>query len=325
MYDEDDNYPPQMATSHNKISQKTETDLDYTQWQVGPNGMFRAAALTIPHLHAGVYKVEKDDNGYFLRLQNVISDNIVELPETANVKVLNGMKKFWASKSLYEKFGLIYKRGILMYGPPGSGKSVTINLLMQELITNHDGIVLICAHPEPLSVMLQRVRSMEESRPIIIVLEDVDEIIEQNGEHAILSMLDGENQISNVVYLATTNYPEKLGARIINRPSRFDERILVNMPSANARRSYLKFATTVKNGTDAEKVCGLTEEQLDKWTADTENFSVAHLRELVAACFCLEQPYESILKRLKKMSDRPQSVDSINRSKKLGLGDEDEE
>src|ERR1700685_318352 len=115
MIDEQDEYPcaPQGVSRNKqsgKISKQTETDLDYSQWQVGPNGKFRAAAQTIPTLHPGVYKVDMDDYGPLLQLQTVISDNIVELPETANVRVLEGMKKFWQRKEMYNKYGLVYKR-----------------------------------------------------------------------------------------------------------------------------------------------------------------------------------------------------------------------
>src|ERR1043165_3033550 len=96
-YEEDSNVI-QAATPRGKVSQQTQTDLDFSQWQVGPNGRFRAAARTIPNLHPGVYKVQQDDAGIFLQLQNVITDNIVELPETANTKVLSGMKTFWRNK-----------------------------------------------------------------------------------------------------------------------------------------------------------------------------------------------------------------------------------
>ena len=305
----------------NQISQKTETDMDYSQWQVGPNGKYRSAAKTVPHLPAGVYKVEQDDAGPYLQLQDVISDNIVELPGTANVRVLEGMKKFWQRRDRYDKFGLVYKRGVLMWGPPGSGKSVTINLLMKELISN-DGIVLLCSHPDLLAHMLHRVRQLEPERPIIVVMEDIDEIIDRHNEHTILSMLDGENQVANVVYVATTNYPDKLGARIANRPSRFDERIFVDMPKAPARRAYLEHATTTdENGV---KVCGLDAETLDKWTKDTEGFSVAHMRELVVSCFCLDQSYEKVLKRMKKMMEKVKVSDAYGAKPKTSFADEDE-
>jgi SpoVK/Ycf46/Vps4 family AAA+-type ATPase len=284
-----------------KISKQTETDLDFSQWQVGRNGTFRAASKTIPLLHPGVYKIDQDDISTFLQLQNVISDNIVELPETANEQVLKGITKFWNSRDKYDKHGLVYKRGVLLWGPPGSGKSVTINLLMKDLISL-GGIVLLCNHPDMLSHMLKRIRSMEPDRPMIVVMEDLDEIIEKYSEHSILSMLDGENQINNVVYVATTNYPERLGARIVNRPSRFDERIYVGMPSPLARKTYLKHAAP-----------NLSDETLEQWTADTDKFSIAHLRELVAATYCLDQPYEQVMKRLKKMLEKPKFVDGYRK------------
>ena len=86
-----------------KISSKTETDMDFSQWQVGPNGKYRAAARTVANLPSGVYKIEQDDGGLYLQLQNVISDNIVTLPETANTHVLNGMKKFWDGVITFRK------------------------------------------------------------------------------------------------------------------------------------------------------------------------------------------------------------------------------
>ena len=313
-YDDEDG--DESPVPNTKISSKTETDMDYSQWQVGPNGKYRAAARTVANLPSGVYKIEQDEAGLYLQLQNVISDNIVELPETANTHVLSGMKKFWTRKSRYEKFGFVYKRGVLLWGPPGSGKSVTINLLMKELISLN-GIVLLCGHPEFLAHMLQRIRQMEPDRPIIVVLEDIDEIIEKHGEHSILSMLDGENQIANVVYIATTNYPERLGARIVNRPSRFDERIKVGMPSEAARKAYLKFAT-------AEMAAEMNEGDLDKWVRDTENFSIAHLRELVAAVYCLDQEYKVTLKRLRSMCDKPKFVDGFRKGS-AGFSDDDDE
>ncbi len=298
-------------------SNKKATDLDFSQWQVGPNGKFRPATQTIPNLAPGVYKPMRDDGGLFLQQQNVISDNIVQLPETANVRVLDGMKKFWSSEHMYRKFGFVYKRGILLWGPPGSGKTVTINLLMKELI-GLGGIVLLCSDPEMMELMLQRVRVMEPDRPIIVVMEDIDEMIERHQEHSILSMLDGENSIANVVYIATTNYPERLGARIVNRPSRFDERIFVGMPSEVARRCYLKFATRDAEGNT------LADAELEKWVKDTKNFSVAHMRELVAASYCLEQPYVEVLKRLKSMTEKPKFVDGFRKGNTGFMGgDED--
>lgn len=125
------------------------------------------------------------------------------------------------------------------------------------------------------------------------MIEDVDEIINRFGEHTLLALLDGENQVENIVHIATTNYPEILGARIVNRPSRFDERILVGMPTALARQTYLSRTTF-----------GLSLKELDRWVKDTDGLSIAHLRELAAAVLCLEQPYDQVIQRLKAMKHK---------------------
>lgn len=276
------------------------TDLDLCQWQVAPNGVFRPAAQTVDHLGPGAYTVNADDLGPYLKRLDPMSDEIVKLPESANIRVLGGIRKFWSSRERYQKHGLVFKRGVLLWGPPGGGKTVTVHLLTRDLIDG-GGIVVFCGNPGLTSLLLGAVRRIEKVRPLIVVYEDIDEIVNQHGEHAILSMLDGEQQTDNVVSVATTNYPERLGARIVNRPSRFDDRIFVGMPSMAARLTYLKKATG--NSDFAEH-----------WANETEGLSIAHLRELVAAVICLDQQYEDVLKRLRSMNERPKDVDGyVNR------------
>lgn len=126
----------------------------------------------------------------------------------------------------------------------------------------------------------------------------------RHAEHPILAMLDGEYQTDNVVYVATTNYPEQLGARIGNRPSRFDERIYVGMPSRLARATYLQKATASEP---------LTQAEINRWSDDTEGLSIAHLRELFVAVHCLEQEYDSVLDRLRHMTIKPEPEPGFGR------------
>jgi SpoVK/Ycf46/Vps4 family AAA+-type ATPase len=124
------------------------------------------------------------------------------------------------------------------------------------------------------------------------------------------ALLDGETQIDNVVNIATTNYPERLGARIVNRPSRFDERILVDMPNASAREKYLRHITRHER---------MPDDMLLDWVEKTSGFSIAHLRELVVAVFCLEQPFEEVLERLSKMQYQPKPLKEFLRPH-VGMG-----
>ena len=282
------------------------TDVDYSLWQVQANGTFRPGSRTQEELPSGAYQIGHDDRGIFFKHTKIIQDSVIELPEKSHIRVLEGIRKFWGVKERYDMHGLVYKRGVLLWGPPGGGKTVTAGLLINEIIRQHDGIVLICSHPGLCAAAIQVLRTIEHKRPLIVLLEDIDEIIANHGEHALLAMLDGEYQVDNVVFVATTNYPERLGARIVNRPSRFDERVKIGMPTAESRLAYLRHVT---RGMDLP---------LDKWCADTEGLSIAHLRELVVAIVCLEQDYETVLERLRHMEIRPKEEEGFRR-KGVGL------
>lgn len=283
--------------------------MDFEQWQIGANGKYRPGSRTKPMLPPGSYRIGNDDFGLFFEQMQMLSDEIMELPDNASVRVLAIIRRFWRSREKYLGFGLLYKRGVLLWGPPGSGKTVTINLLSRELIQAHDGIVLMCDHPDLTIRAINCLRMIEPQRSLIVILEDIDELINRHSEHSILALLDGEHKTDNVVFLATTNYPERLGSRIVNRPSRFDDRILVDMPSIAARLAYLK---------KAAHHADLPAADLQRWVQDTDGLSIAHLRELVAAVFCLEQEYAEVIERLKSMTIQPKPMDGY-KSKSLGL------
>lgn len=281
-------------------SPRIQSPIEFRQWQIGANDTFRPAGLTRETLPPGVFAFEQDEYGNLvLKTIKVITDMLISLPDNASERVLEGMRIFWNMEDRYRKHGLLYKRGILLWGPPGSGKTATLTLLSKHLLEN-GGLVVICGNPALTSTGLAALRRIEPNRRIICILEDIDELIQRFGEHDLLALLDGENQVENIVMVATTNYPDRLGARIVNRPSRFDERILVGMPSAAARRVYLRNVTGE-----------LSPDELERWVADTDQLSIAHLRELAAAVLCLGQFYDSVLARLKSMRYRPKERDGV--------------
>ena len=268
-----------------------------SQWAVLPNDTFTAIGTTVTHLPPAIYTLSSDGNGVvYYNKTRILTDSLIELDDSAALRVIDGIETFWESKKKFDRFGILFKRGILLWGPAGSGKTATVNMLMNDLV-KRGGMVVIVQQPGIAIKGLHELRRIEPDRPIIIVLEDIEEMIDNYGEHGLLGLLDGEHQVSNVVVLATTNYPERLGERIINRPSRFDEVILVDMPSAKARYRYLKHV--LKNT--------VPEEELQAWVAATEKFSIAHLRELIVATQCLDRPYAEVIDRLKRMKIRPNS------------------
>lgn len=106
-------------------------------------------------------------------------------------------------------------------------------------------------------------------------------------------MLDGEAQVDNVVFLATTNYIEKLDKRFTDRPSRFDVVVSVPMPSATIRATYLRLKET-----------GMELAEIKRWVNQTKGFSIAHLKELIISVKVLGKSFDHEVERLREMMKR---------------------
>lgn len=132
--------------------------------------------------------------------------------------------------------------------------------------------------------------------PLIYLMEDVDSILARSCESEILNMLDGMFDLNKVVFLATTNYPEKIRSNIMSRPSRFDRVIEIGMPCAESRRIYIRSKLPEADGT-----------MIERWVKDTNGLSIAHIKELYIATQILENSYEATLQALKGMNRRKHS------------------
>ena len=142
-----------------------------------------------------------------------------------------------------------------MYGEPGCGKSGIIQLISQQIIEK-DGIVINVKDEEDVerfTSFIATFRKVEPKRPLIVLLEDIDSLAGEGRSQTarLLNILDGVKQIEGVVYIATTNYPEKLQERITNRPSRFDRRYKVELPNEDIRRAYIQHKL---NDDDLDKI-----------------------------------------------------------------------
>lgn len=262
------------------------------KWQCIGDDSFRPCGETVSALPARAFKVFLDDWGNpVFKVLTLKTDSLFRLPDSQTDRVLASIEKFWRSKEKFVRRGFLFKRGILLTGAPGGGKTTCVQLLIEQLL-EQNGIVVLGEHPLPTVRALEVLRKIEPERPLICILEDLDELVRRNGEAEWLALLDGENQIDNVVFIGTTNYPQNLDRRFVNRPSRFDEIIEIPMPSAAARRAYFDLKLIPED---------VPEEGLNQWVEDTEGFSVAHLRELYVSVFCLGRPYDEVIRRLKIM------------------------
>lgn len=282
-----------------------ENGIRFQNWATNGVDVFWGSAAAVDTLPAGLYKCEyRDGPGICLVKQSVFTDEIIEIEDSDSTYITDEICQFWSMKEEFHKRGLLHKRGILLMGDPGSGKTSTIQLLIRKMIEEHQGIVI---YPDARNISittdcLLTARKLEPGRPILLIMEDFETMVESGkDENSWLAMLDGETQIDNIVFIATTNYIEKLDKRFTDRPSRFDTIKLVKMPSRKMRQQYLN----VKEPTIAG-------EDLEMWLDDTEGFAISHIKEMIVSVKCFGRSYEQTLKRIKQMRKRKYNSDNFD-------------
>ena len=191
-------------------------------------------------------------------------------------EIRDDLSRFFASRPMYEEYGVPWKRGILFIGPPGNGKTHAVKALINsisqpclyvksfrsEFQTDHDSI----------RAVFQRAR---QTTPCILVLEDLDSLVDSQNRSFFLNELDGFASNAGIVTLATTNHPERLDPAILDRPSRFDRKYHFELPGPEERRAYVSWWNSV-----LKPALRLSEDTIARVVERTEEFSFAYIKEL---------------------------------------------
>jgi SpoVK/Ycf46/Vps4 family AAA+-type ATPase len=303
--------------SESTEEEKAVTKPDYVAWvKVGERAFFPIGhEEKFDVIPEGVYEIlYNNQRGYYLSRKEVNLDELFNLRDSQQEEVLKDIQKFWAQKEQFKKYGFIYKRGILLYGPPGSGKSSIINLIAEEVVTKLKGVVIYLNSSDDLvrfQAIMPILRQIEPDKQVLCVMEDLETFTAYKDlETQLLQTLSGANQMDNIVFLATTNYPEKLEERILNRPSRFDRRYEIGHPSTEVRREYFKRKLTPED---------LATIDLERWVKETEELSLAHLGEIVKSVCALGNSFEETMELLEKMKKKISSHDFDNKKSEVGF------
>lgn len=229
------------------------------------------------------------------------SDEIYVMRSDASTKLKNEIKEFWAMRHKFEDMGLLHRRGIILYGKPGSGKTSLIRQESKSMVVD-DGVVFISHSPYSLSESLMKFRAVEPDRPVTVVIEDIDELTKSWGEHSILEMIDGMSAANHVLFIATTNNLECLSDKM-RRPGRFDRKIEVPYPTVEQRSQYIEKKFSGK----------MSRQDIRKAVMLTEGLGFGQLRELTVAVSgygrkleeAIQEMKSDMLVEQKRLGDRP--------------------
>lgn len=132
------------------------------------------------------------------------------------------------------------KRGLLLYGPPGVGKTHTVRLLTAQLT----GTTVIQLTANALHLIGEACQVARALQPSMVVVEDVDLIAEDRGMHPgqhpllfqLLNEMDGLAEDADVLFVLTTNRADLLEPALAARPGRIDQAVELPLPDLAARR-----------------------------------------------------------------------------------------
>ena len=164
--------------------------------------------------------------------------------------------EFLKSPAKFKKLGAKIPRGLLLYGPPGSGKTLLARAIAGEAgvpffsISGSDFVEMF------VGVGASRVRDLfkqaKASSPCIIFIDEIDAVGRHRGAglggghdereqtlNQLLVEMDGFDQTTEIILIAATNRPDILDPALL-RPGRFDRRIVIDRPDILGREAILK-------------------------------------------------------------------------------------
>jgi len=177
---------------------------------------------------------------------------------------------------LYTKLGHTMPKGLLMYGPSGTGKT----LLAKAVATESEANFISVRGPELLSKWVgesergirEIFRRARQASPCVVFFDEIDSIVPTRGMGGdsmvtervvsqLLTELDGIQALSGVVVLAATNRSDMIDPALL-RPGRFDKIVFVPMPDKHARQKILEIHSKDKPlgpDIDLNKISELTD------------------------------------------------------------------
>jgi hypothetical protein len=211
----------------------------------------------------------------FQDIKSSTFDNLI-LKGSLKQDIREDLEQFFAARSIYERYNIPWKRGIIFIGPPGNGKTHAVKAILNAI--KYPCLYVKSFNSEygtdesNIHAVFERAR---QTAPCVLVLEDLDSLLTPQNRSNFLNELDGFATNVGIVTLATTNHPERLDPSILDRPSRFDRKYPFDLPEPSERLAYI-----IHWNASLEDTLRITGDAAAELSELTEGFSFAYLKEL---------------------------------------------
>jgi len=254
------------------------------------------AGKTVPTLKPGIYEVGADMGGIFFKVREVASDELIRFEDKRFNKILSEVSRFRKMADDFAAVKMNHKRGMILYGKPGTGKSCLMKLMMEECVNDGD-VVFLASSPYLLPKALEQFKEVEPKRIATVMIEEIDEVL-RYGARSMSELLDGQDQVQGVLFVSTTNHLERIHPKFL-REGRFDLKIEIGNPPKAGRVAYL------------ENKIGIVEDSgtIDEIADETVDFSFAQLREFVISVYCYKKDRSKVITRIRNGGGIDESPD----------------
>lgn len=267
----------------------------------------------------GIFTIKKQMTGLCLVKTSFVKDEILDtFVHTKGIE--EKIECFFSKFDVYKKFGIeVPKRNILLFGPPGTGKSTAISKIANKYVADNKTIILVYQtdqiDPGDVKDFIKSFRYVGVEK-LVLIMEDIGGVeidqVRVRSDSSLLSLLDNNEKAFKIptLIISTTNHPEVFLGNLTNRPGRFDDKIEVGFPSGEQRLKLLEFFMK-------EEVPSAAKDMILK--SVYQDFSPAHIKECVIRSFIYDKPLDVVIKQMKEEIDYYK--EAFQKKKSMGFTD----